>query len=121
MKHIIQTLTALYVLFALCSCRSNTSTNNTKPIDSLNFKYAKYIKVYRYENYRKAVLANPWKDGAVLHTYIIPNDSTTDVSGADGTVIRKPSERAAIFSSVHCGLLSMLGELGRIDGVCDVL
>ena len=85
----------------------------------MNFKYAKYIKVYRYENYRKAVLANPWKDGAVLHTYIIPNDSTTDVSGADGTVIRKSSERAAIFSSVHCGLLSMLGELGRIGGVCD--
>ncbi len=119
MKHIIQTLTAIYVLLALCSCGSNTLTNNDKPIDSLNFKYAKYIKVYRYESYRKAVLANPWKEGAVLHTYIIPNDSAADVNGVDGTVVRKPSERAAIFSSVHSGLLSMLGELDRIGGVCD--
>ena len=105
--------------------------------DSLAFKYATLLTVVEHDGYTVATIMNPWKEGKLLHRYyLVPRTSdnsyqtldirhqTSDISHqtsdfSDGTVIEVPIRRAAVFTTVHCALLTELGLGSRIVGVAD--
>lgn len=121
-------LTLLSILFtvvaALASCRggNNPSLTETEG-DTIALKYSSLLTIVEHDGYTVATIRNPWKEGKVLHRYyLVPR--TSDLSPqasdfADGTVIRTPIRRAAVFTTVHCALLTELGLGDRIVGVAD--
>ena len=121
MKHIAYWL-LLSVVVALTGCRGGNTVPVATDGDTLQLKYASLLTIVRHEGYTEATVRNPWKEGMTLHRYyLVPVDSVipdfTDLP--EGTVIRTPIKRAAIFTTVHCSLLTQLGVGENIVAVAD--
>ena len=125
---------------ALLSCGRRTASEPQTAGDSLAFSYSTLLSVVEYDGYSVATIRNPWKPGKVLHQYVlVPRDAGTSAptptgtpaptpTGTSaptpavltaGTVIEVPIRRAAVFTTVHCALLTELGLGDRIVGVAD--
>lgn len=89
--------------------------------DTLHLKYSSLLSVVQHEGYTEVDIRNPWKEGMLLHTYIlVPRQSELPQDLPHGTIIRTPVERAAVFTTVHCSLLNTLGHGENIVGVADL-
>lgn len=110
---------SLILSLAACSGRKQCATVPNAE-DSISFKYASFIHIYKGKGYQLAVLDNPWRRGQVLHRYIlVPRGASMPDSLPQGTVLRTPLQRLAVGSSVHCSLLSELQSVQTIRAVCD--
>ena len=104
---------------ALCSC-AGKSAPATGSGDTVVFRHARLLHVDSCEGYCVARVANPWKAGKLLHTYVlVPAGKPLPDKLPGGTVVEVPLRRAVVFTSAHCGLLSALGSLNSVAGVCD--
>lgn len=89
--------------------------------DTLTFNYATLLHVVKYEGYTVATISNPWREGKTLHTYVlVPRKNELPSDLPSGTVIRTPIQRATVFTTVHCSLLTTFGLGERIVGVADL-
>lgn len=89
--------------------------------DTVTFRYSSLLTVVRYDGYTVATIRNPWKEGRVLHTYVlVPRHHPLPHSLPEGTLIRTPIQRACVFTTVHCSLFTSLGVENRIVGVADL-
>ena len=116
-------LSICIVAVSLLSCGGHQSGGHQEEGDTLSFHYARLLTLVECDGYTIADISNPWKPGKRLHRYyLVPKSNNSDLSSqtfADGTVIRTPIERAAVFTTVHCALLTELGLGSRIGGVAD--
>lgn len=116
----------------LLSCGRRTVSEPQAAGDSLAFKYSTLLNITEYDDYTVATIRNPWKPGKILHKYyLVPRNHSAQGSQPaaqhtlpgphhnDGTVIEVPIQRAAVFTTVHCALLTELGLGSRIVGVAD--
>lgn len=118
-------LLLIAVLLSSCGGRQGSPQGDG---DTLQLKYASLLTIVRHEGYTLAQIHNPWKPGKLLHTYVlVPRDSSSSASDSPlpshlphGTVIRIPVQRAAVFTTVHCSLLTTLGHSDAIIGVADL-
>ena len=121
-------LTLLSILFsvvvALASCRGGNNTSlSVEGGDTVALKYSSLLTIVEHDGYVVADIKNPWKPGKMLHRYyLVPRTSDikpqpSDIT--DGTVIEIPVQRAAVFTTVHCALLTELGVGSHIVGVAD--
>ena len=103
------------------SCGGRQTTAPQAEGDTVCFKYATQLSIVRYENYTVATLKNPWKEGMILHQYVLVPKSQGSVPMIHGaTIIRTPLSRSMIFSTVHCAMLMDLGKQDCIAGVADL-
>ena len=108
------------VTLTLLSCGGHT-TCQQEGGDSIRLQYATLPQMVRYDGYTVVTLANPWKQGRVLHTYVlVPREKPLPDQLPEGTVIRTPLQRAVVFTTVHSALLVTLGCQERIAGVADL-
>ena len=118
-----QLLAAAVALTALAACGGQTDSQQDGG-DTLAFRYARRLCVVRHQQYTEVTLQNPWKEGRVLHRYVLVPD-TAELSALqarlpEGTVIRTPLRRSIMFTTVHCSLLQFLHCEERIAGVADL-
>ena len=110
----------LIITLTLLSC-GGRSAHLQESGDSIPFKYATLPSIVKYDGYTVVTLANPWKEGKALHTYVlVPSNAPLPVHLPKGTVIRTPLKRAVVFTTVHCALLMELGCRDKIAGVADL-
>lgn len=108
------------VLVLLVSCQGGRTAVSASEGDTLQLRYAENLLLEEHEGYLRAVLRNPWDTAAVLQTYLlVPKEQPVPENLPAGVVVRVPLERALVYSSVHCSLISQLGSGDRIGGVCD--
>lgn len=108
------------VTLTLLSCSGQT-TRLQEGCDSIRLQYATLPQIVRHDDYTVVTLANPWKQGRVLHTYVlVSRDKPLPSHLPKGTVIRTPLQRAVVFTTVHSALLVELGCQERIAGVADL-
>ena len=111
------------VAVSLLSCGRRTASEPQTAGDSLLFSYATLLNISEHDSYTVATIKNPWKPGKVLHRYVlVPRDSDLSLQSSnlpEGTVIEVPIRRAAVFTTVHCALLTGFGLGDRIVGVAD--
>ncbi len=109
---------------SLFSCGGGQTADLQEEGDTVVFKYATQLSVVRYADYTVASLKNPWKQGMLLHRYIlVPDSFDLDTRGSslpEGTIIRTPLKRSLIFSTVHCAMLLDFGCQDCIAGVADL-
>jgi len=114
---------ALLFAVSLLSCGGHQSGGHQEEGDTLSFHYARLLTLVEHDGYTIADISNPWKPAKRLHRYyLVPKSNNFDLSSqtfADGTIIRTPIERAAVFTTVHCALLTELGLGSKIVGVAD--
>lgn len=121
-------LTLLSILFsvvvALASCRGGNNTSfSLSGGDTVALKYSSLLTIVEHDGYTVAEISNPWKPSKMLHRYyLVPRTSDIKLQPSDitdGTVIEIPVQRAAVFTTVHCALLTELGVGSHIVGVAD--
>ena len=133
-------LLCLSVVVALTSCRGGNTASSaaSEQGDTLQLKYASLLTIVRHEGYTDVTVRNPWHPGKTLHRYrlvpatvasssasdqsdaVLPYQTASTASAeADVTLIRTPIRRAAVFTTVHCSLLTQLGVGESIVAVAD--
>ena len=105
--------------FLLCSCGQGGKPSFVETADSVTFKYARLISIYNQADYRIVTIRNPWSPGRELNRYILLPEGSKAKDLPEGTVVRTPLKRLTVFTSVHTNLLTELGAVDRISGVCD--
>ena len=124
MKHIVFILlTALLV-----SCGGRQTTASQEAGDTVVFKYATQLNIVRHEDYTEVEVKNPWKEGKILHRYLLVPDSidpqdislTSYHSPLTSTIVRTPLRRSVMFTTVHCAMLMSFGCEQSIAGVADL-
>ena len=112
------------VVVALASCRGGNNVSlSTADGDTLALKHSSLLTIVEHDGYTVAEISNPWKPGKLLHRYyLVPRNSqpsTFNSQLSDGTIVEVPVQRAAVFTTVHCALLTELGLGSHIVGVAD--
>lgn len=134
----------LWVLLALAitSCQGGkTAAGDGDGGDTVKMKYAQLLTIVKHGGeyaehdgeYAEVTIANPWKEGTLLHRYILVpkgeegNKTVARLAmqrsaGARSVTdtVRTPVENSAVFTSPHCQLLYELGCGQAIRGVCDL-
>lgn len=108
----------LLVIVVGCRNKRGTDTGN---LQAVRMEYAGQISIDTCESYTLVRVRNPWDTTKLLHTYVLVNrDRELPAGVPEGTVVRVPLSKALVYSSVHCALLSELGAIDQIGGVCDL-
>lgn len=119
MKHIVWSILCS-VLFTGCHFSGKRADMTGKETSPFVIRHAKGFQVNRTEDYTKISIRNPWDTLKVLHDYVLVEKSKPlPANLPEGTVVKIPIERVAVYTSVHCGLLAELGIRKQIVGVCE--
>ena len=134
----------LWALLALAitSCQDGkTAAGDGDGGDTVKMKYAQLLTIVKHDGehaehdgeYAEVTIANPWKEGTLLHRYIlVPKGEEGNKTVARLAMqrsagarcvtdtVRTPMENSAVFTSPHCQLLYELGCGQAIRGVCDL-
>lgn len=134
----------LWALLALAitSCQGGkTGAGDGDGGDTVKMKYAQLLTIVKHGGeyaehdgeYAEVTIANPWKEGTLLHRYIlVPKGEEGNKTVARLAIqrsagarcvtdtVRTPVENSAVFTSPHCQLLYELGCGQAIRGVCDL-
>ncbi len=119
----ISCISAFFGIVLFLSCHQGKVTDSAQNGDTVAMKYAENICIVHYEGYTRVDLANPWKKGEILHTYIlIPSHESFPLEGRQegATYITIPLARSAVYSGVHGSIIDELGAADRIRAVCEV-
>lgn len=123
-KIILSWLGAIVLLTAisLSGCRHVRGSAGFGDGKPLAFKYAQHIKVVKHRLFTVVTLVDPWREGEVLHTYVLVHrkDSARVGRLPEGTLVYTPLTRSVVFTTAHCKLLEYLGCLDQIVGVADL-
>ena len=104
----------------MLSCGGRKASQPQAAGDSIPFSYSTLLNITDYDDYSVAEIRNPWKPGMLLHRYyLVPRGKKGVTSMDDGTVIEVPIERAAVFTTVHCALITEFGLGSKIAAVAD--
>ena len=141
---IMRTRYLLWALLALAitSCQGGkTGAGDGDGGDTVKMKYAQLLTIVKHGGeyaehdgeYAEVTIANPWKEGTLLHRYIlVPKGEEGNKTVARLAMqrsagarcvtdtVRTPMENSAVFTSPHCQLLYELGCGQAIRGVCDL-
>lgn len=106
------------LLFASCQQNKQGAADDLEVISP---KYATNLTIERADHYVVARLANPWKQGTTLQTYILLDSTlnTPPANAPEGVVVHVPLKRSIVFTTAHASLLQMLGRETAIQGVTD--
>ena len=100
----------------LCACNAGQQFQADGGIMEL----ASHITVHETPHSYNVRIANPWKKGNLLHTYLFTDSLSTDYkfSRADNTV-HVPLERVVVMTNSLAHLMVELGVEDCIAGVCE--
>ena len=108
------------LLLSACGGGSKTSSLQAEG-DTVRMKYSSLLQIVKHADYTVVTIRNPWDTLKVLHTYLLADrEKPLPEHLPEGTVVRTPLQKSAIYSSVHCSLWSELDELKGIGGVCGL-
>ena len=124
----------------LASCQGGRVSGDADEGDTLPMKYAQLLTIVKHgddeaskNGYAEVMIRNPWKQGAMLHRYIlVPKGKEGDQMVAllakergmwarcVTDTVRTPVDNSVVFTSPHCQLMYELGAENAIRGVCDL-
>lgn len=109
------------LLFACKGGEQNMFSAKSEGGDTLKLTYAHNINIVKHGDYTIVSLANPWKKGEILHSYLLcanPNAISEDVKKGH-TVVKTPLKKSLVATAVHCSLFAELGCKETVAGVCE--
>lgn len=118
MKRIFPLLILLLLTASSCIRKAADTTADGS---ELAMRHARLLSVKEHKGYVTVSITDPWDSTHVLHRYVlVPRDQAMPASLPEGDMIRTPVTSAAVYTSVHCGLLDELGAYNCIKGICDL-
>ena len=119
----IRGIGVVILLTLLFSCTGGRGPSAQEAGDTVSLKYATQLSIVRHKDYTEVVVKNPWKEGKILHSYLLVPDSIDpqNISHSSlSTIVRTPLRRSVMFTTVHCAMLMSFGCEQSIAGVADL-
>lgn len=120
MKQLLPVL--IFLLLASCTGSNKAKTVASAEIvadSSMTLKHATGFKVDYFPNFKRIILADPWRKGSELVRYYLVNDSSVQVP-EDGIKLIVPIRSLVSGSCTQYTFLEQLGVLSAVKGLCDV-
>lgn len=109
-------LVYIVLMLSLLSCRHGVETG----IVSSNLSYARELSLETFENYSVATVRNSWDTLRILQRYVlVDRDAEIPENLPEGTIIRTPVKRAAVYASAHASIIEELGCADAIRALCE--
>ncbi len=121
-KGVVRRLLTLLVAVAfLASCKgSHASASSEEEGEVLPLKYAENLTVREFPDFTEVTVRNPWDTLKTLQKYIlVERDSAMPAGLPEGTIIKVPVTNALVYSTVHNSLITELGAIDAIGGICN--
>ena len=118
MRNTCRFILLLLPAFLLAACHQKGRQAALPEGKLLSTRYAKGFTLRQSEGYTTVTVMNPWKEGDMYARYYLVKDSSTKVP-PDGAKVQIPLQSMAANSATHLGFLQLLGELGKVTGVCN--
>lgn len=114
-------LTLLTVVAFLASCRgSHASSSAEEENKVVPLKYADNLTIKEFPDYTEVTVRNPWDTLKTLQKYIlVERDRAMPKNLPQGTLVKIPVTNALVYSTVHNSLISELGAMDAIGGICN--
>lgn len=114
-------LTLFIVVALLASCKgSHASSSAEGEGEVLPMKYAENLTVREFPDFTEVTVRNPWDTLKTLQKYIlVERDSEMPAGLPEGTIIKVPVTNALVYSTVHNSLITELGAIDAIGGICN--
>lgn len=114
-------LTLFIVVAFLASCKgSHASSSAEGEGEVLPMKYAENLTVREFPDFTEVTVRNPWDTLKTLQKYIlVERDSEMPAGLPEGTIIKVPVTNALVYSTVHNSLITELGAMDAIGGICN--
>lgn len=114
-------LTLFIVVAFLASCKgSHASSSAEGEGEVLPMKYAENLTVREFPDFTEVTVRNPWDTLKTLQKYIlVERDSAMPAGLPEGTIIKVPVTNALVYSTVHNSLITELGAMDAIGGICN--
>ena len=114
-------LTLFIVVAFLASCKeSHASSSAEGEGEVLPMKYAENLTVREFPDFTEVTVRNPWDTLKTLQKYIlVERDSAMPAGLPEGTIIKVPVTNALVYSTVHNSLITELGAIDAIGGICN--
>jgi iron complex transport system substrate-binding protein len=93
----------LTLIVSLFSCGNHPKTTSFEHGDTLALRYAQGFLIIMHDDAMEVQIIDPWHEGRILQQ----------------TTLKKPLQKAAVFTSANAALLNELGCLHAIGGVCE--
>ena len=104
------------LLFFVSCTEKKSSESGILPVDSLKVEYAQGFTVQYFKDYKKVIVFNPWAKSSIYASYYLVNKQNTETP-SDGIKILIPLKSIVAASVTHFEFLSLLNELGTVNGV----
>lgn len=121
-KGVVRRLLTLLVAVAfLASCKgSHASSSAEGEGEVLPMKYAENLTIREFPDFTEVTVRNPWDTLKTLQKYIlVERDSAMPAGLPEGTIIKVPVTNALVYSTVHNSLITELGAIDAIGGICN--
>ena len=114
-------LTLLTVVAFLASCRGSHASSSAEEENKIvPLKYAENLTIKEFPDYTEVTVRNPWDTLKTLQKYIlVERDSAMPKNLPQGTLVKIPVTNALVYSTVHNSLISELGAMDAIGGICN--
>lgn len=111
---------SLMMLASFASCKGGQASVSEKMGKEVPIKYAENLSVVEHEGFTEVKVRNPWDTAKLLQKYIlVPTEQELPANLPEGTVVRTPVSNALVYSTVHNSLISEIGGIDAIGGVCN--
>ena len=113
-------LSALFLTLLLGACGTVRKSEKQNTNRNFTVEYADLFRVERDTAYTLVTLIDPWNTTRTLRRYVLV-DRERDLPDElpEGTLLRTPLQRVAVFASVHCSILGQLEATNAVAGVCE--
>lgn len=118
-KNLILCFATLCMLFTSGACSSTVRNVGDIQGDSIALEHSSLLSIVECDGYTVVDVRNPWKKDLYKRYVLLPKDSVVSHTLPAGILLRVPLEHVLVFSGVHATLISELGAVDIIDGVCD--
>lgn len=86
----------------------------------IELRYADNLTIKEHPGFTEVIVRNPWDTVRTLQRYLlVPRDSVMPSELPAGTVVRTPVTNALVYSTVHNSLITELGAIDAIGGICN--
>lgn len=110
----------LLALASFASCKGGHASVSRGEGKEVPTKYAENLSIVEHEDFMEVTVRNPWDTVKTLQKYIlVPSEKELPSDLPQGTVVRTPVTNALVYSTVHNSLISELGAIDAIGGVCN--
>ena len=106
---------------SLASCGgSHSRSSSGSSGEEIELRYADNLTIKEHPGFTEVTVRNPWDTVKTLQRYIlVPRDSVLPAGLPEGLLIRTPVTNALVYSTVHNSLITELGAMDAIGGICN--